>query len=281
MEENMKKRLTSLKLVETTSMNKCILLVTFGAVLCSCGRGKASEGSDSLIDSTLLMNGQMETIYAEPTEPPEESLEAVVAFAKADTIWLRDGMRVVHISGFGPQNEYIVMTDKSNRTVAVCSQASETESQTLSIYYRPDGGISKVKEIIGLDPYDILNDPDISFASMNKNKATYEYRFKYGKGGRLLEIRRIESERGKAGIEVIQASKGNLLEGGFRPVEDFWESDLRGGRMEIYCSEVPNTQSRQKNTIFRHWVDFSEVPDLATPPSISKAFFSEPKTIRF
>lgn len=110
--------------------------------------------------------------------PPEESLEAETAFAKADTILLRDGMRVVHIFGFGSQNEYIVMTDKSNRTVAVCSQASETESQTLSISYRPDRGISKVQEIIGLNLYYILNDPDISFTSLNVNKPTYEYHFR-------------------------------------------------------------------------------------------------------
>lgn len=261
------------------NMNKWAILA-LGAFGSSCGGHSESEETASFTIDNLSHSEVIETVEGEPIRYPEEKSQQERVLARADTIMLKNGMRIINISAYGPQNECILISDRNRRNIAVCSHASEIESQTLLFSYGPEGRINKVKEIIGLDTYNLLKDPDSFIASLHGKEATYEYRFIYGDSDRLVEIHRIETGGIEAGYEIIKSSKGSHLEGGFRPVEDFWMSDLHGGRMELYCYDIPDISIRKSDTLLL-WVDFRKIPELNTPLPISEVFFSEPKTIYF
>lgn len=254
------------------------------AMLCSCGNHRERETTDSISIDIFPKGDSVEIVEKESIMHIEEidNTASVRIMARADTAYLKNGIRYVNIFGFGPQNECTILTDKKMRPLIVYSRASEIDAQILVFSYTEGGRINIVKESyidLGLP-----NSPESLLAYIHKNDVAFEYRFIYNEEESLTEIRRktVKSDHKSSGSvsDVIRSSSGTHLEGDFRPNEEYWTSDLRGGRMDIYCKEVSNND-KSKNATLRKWINFQPVSDFYNPSAIPEEFFGMPKAISF
>lgn len=255
------------------------------AMLCSCHSHRAHEIADSISEDIFSRGDSVESVENESMTYLEDSDNGSFEsfMAKADTVYLKNGIRAVQISGFGPQNECIILTDRKRRPIIAYSRASETDAQILVFSYAHGGRINIVKESY-LDILALPDTPESLLESINKIDVAFEYIFIYNEVESLTEIRRkvLKPDCHVSGVvsKVIKASSGTHLEGDFRPVEDYWASDLRGGRLDMYCKEVSNTDT-SKHHILSKWINFQPVSDFDDSHAIPEEFFRLPKAIPF
>lgn len=254
-------------------------------MLCSCNCHRGQETTDNISEDILPREDSVESLENESMTYIEDSDNGPFKriMAKADTVYLKNGIRAVQISGFAPQNECIILTDRKSRPIMVYSCASETDAQILVFSYAQGERINIVKESY-LDIIALPETLESLFESIHKIDVAFEYIFIYNEEESITEIRRKvqkpDSNGSEVATEVIKASSGTHLEGDFRPVEDYWASDLRGGRLDMYCKEVSNTDT-SKDTTLRKWINFQPVSNFDDSPAIPEEFFLMPKAIPF
>lgn len=250
-----------------------------GTILSSCWSHKVQEVADSAHEESIPTEDSFEFVEVETSTNSNENPTVKKALVKSDTVQLKNGLHAIRIFELGPMNECIVFKDKRGRTITIYSHASETDGQILAFSYGTNGRLILVREF-HTDILELTTNPETLLKFIRDNNAVLEYRFVYNEEGRLSEISRKDNRPESKGSEIIKASDGNHLEGDFRPVEDFWESDLRGGQLEIHCHEVTNYDSQRTDTI-RKWINFEPTSNFDNPPIIPEEFLREPMAIPF
>lgn len=189
----------------------------------------------------------------------------------SDTVFMKNGGRIVRISAESPMNESEWWVDGEGAPMIIYSKASERDAQILTFVYRNDGRIDHVKEDITDWWHDMVHQDADSIFSMiyaadrheSFDTGSYrEYWFGYDDNGRLMQIlKEHDSEDASTTGKAISATAGNHLEGDFRPGYKFWTSDLNGGFMNLYCHEIPNNPYSQSYSEKR-WMNFHPVSEL-------------------
>lgn len=242
----------------------------------------ASDAADSLNVSENSDSLEVGAGYSESTADMDEVASTAgddVALAEEesellidDKTVLKNGCRAIRIFARAPMNEMVWWVGKANKPLIVYSRASECDAQILTFMYNSKGKIDHVKEDVVSSDYDCVNDVrkfDRVFSDLHRkgrhqsiSKGGYnEYKFEYDSSGRLVAIKQTNTstdDDATTQVKLIRASKGNHLAGDFRPGVRFWTSDLNGGRMNLYCYEVPNKSGRSTYSAGR-WVNFYPV----------------------
>lgn len=198
-----------------------------------------------------------------------------------DSVILNNGIKGIRVTGYGPMNVFVLFSNQKGQPLIISSQASETEAQILTFTYDHQGRIAEVSESYSMDAGGLEPDAYARIASADGNKA-YDYRFKYDGRGNLTEVTRIDQRRHPDAeeAETVKANKGTHLEGDFRPVEDFWMSDLQGGRMDICLREAPDRPAG-KGTRPRKWINFEEADEIGMLVEFGDYYWNLPEALTF
>lgn len=254
-------------------------ITALGSILCSCVSHREQERTDSISQELFPIADSIQYTGKESPAYTDDCTLSEMAKSKVDTVVLNNGLHAIRIFEFGPMNECIIFKEKSGLPVAIVSHASETDAQILTFSYGSKGRISSVREYY-LDILEWDMDLESLLGFVSGNEAAYKYSFIHNDEGRLTEISRKDNRPESKGRKIIKASDGNHLEGDFRPVEDYWASDLHGGRLDLYCRELPNDITIRNDTSHQ-WINFQPVSGFGDAPAVPEEFFGEPKAIPF
>lgn len=237
-------------------------------LMASCGYS-GNHASDNAVMADSTAQAACAAINLDGTTPEDHAtLSHAIC---SDTVFMKNGGRVVCISATSPMNVSEWWVDRKGAPLIVYSKASECDAQILTFVYRNDGRIDHVKEDISDWSHDIVNqdaDSLLSVIQASDRHETFdtgsyrEYWFRYDDNGRLMQIlKRHDSDDASTMANAISATTGYHLEGDFRPGYSFWMSDLHGGFMNLYCHEIPNKPDCPSYSE-RRWMNFHPVSEL-------------------
>ena len=179
-----------------------------------------------------------------------------------DSVTFSDGSYAVKQLKSAPQNSLIRYVDQDGRVIATVSAASETYSQRLIYGYDGNGRLKYLLRFEDMQEPD-FHDETTDSAYLHFRLAIDSIDFRhpdlkrhtlseiiYGNDGTAREL--IELPSGKN----IKAPDGYKLEVSVIPCENFWDSDLSGGRFLLKADMIPIVNTMD-DYIIKHFEDFN------------------------
>lgn len=179
-----------------------------------------------------------------------------------DSVTFSDGSYAVKQLKSAPQNSLIRYVGQDGRVIATVSAASETYAQRLIYGYDGNGRLKyllRFEDMLEPDFHDETTDSaylhfrlaidSIDFRHPDLKRHTLS-EIIYGNDGTTREM--IELPSGKN----IKAPDGYKLEVSVIPCEDFWDSDLSGGRFLLKADMMPIANA-MGDYIIKRFEDFN------------------------